>query len=82
MNDERYKLYNDYSTIQVGSSSLEYDSKELDRVIRIYSEDGYTLHSVIPKIHNGETEEYILFFDSTNVDYNISLHNLWSVLFI
>ncbi|MGG4506855.1 hypothetical protein ABEP00_17075 [Heyndrickxia sporothermodurans] len=68
MEDERYKLYKDYLTIHVKSNHLEQDSKDLDDVIRVHSEDGYILHSVIPRISDGETEGYILIFDSTNVD--------------
>ncbi|MFB7303541.1 hypothetical protein [Heyndrickxia sporothermodurans] len=68
MEDERYKLYKDYSTIYVQSNSLKKDSEDIDHVIRVHSEDGYILHSVIPRICDSETEGYILIFDSTNVD--------------
>lgn len=60
--------YRDYSTIFVKSISLEKDSDELDRVIRIHSEDKYILHSIVTRSDGGETEGYILVFDSTNVD--------------
>lgn len=41
---------------------LKRDSEELNRVIGVYAEDNYILHSVVPKISEGDTEGYILIF--------------------
>ncbi|MFJ8263304.1 hypothetical protein ACIQ4I_15345 [Rummeliibacillus sp. NPDC094406] len=68
LDDEKYNNYKSYSTCIVKSRGLKRDSDEIDRVIRVHSEDGYILHSIVPRISEGETEGYILTFDSTNVD--------------
>ncbi|MEC1725868.1 hypothetical protein P9E34_14210 [Schinkia azotoformans] len=65
MEEDKYK---DYSTEYINSNDIETDSKELDRVIKVHSEQGYILHSVIPKVCEGDTQGYILIFDCTNVD--------------
>ncbi|MGE7607662.1 hypothetical protein ACQKML_13725 [Peribacillus frigoritolerans] len=57
-----------YSTIYVESNGLRRDSNELDRVIRVHSEDNYILHSIVPRVYEGETEGYILIFDHTEVE--------------
>lgn len=58
----------EYTTKFVRTSGLEIDAKELDRVIRIWTDDGAVLHSVIPKVDEGSTEGYIIVLEITDVE--------------
>lgn len=57
-----------YITKFIRTSGLENDSEELDRVIRIWSEDGAILHSIVPKVDDGSTEGYIIVLEITEVE--------------
>jgi hypothetical protein len=57
-----------YTTKYVPTKSLSLDAGEIDDVIRIWSEEGAILHSVIPKVDEGSTEGYIIVLEITDVE--------------
>lgn len=65
---EDYKDYKDYKAIYIVANSGEQDAKDLDHAIRVYSEDGGLLHSITPRIEDGDTVGYVIVFDLTNVE--------------
>lgn len=57
-----------YLTKFIQAESLKTDAEEIDRVVRIWTEDGAVLHSVIPRINEGSTEGYIIVLEITEVE--------------
>ena len=66
---EARNLEKNYNVIPIGSSrNLEKDAEELARVIKVWTDDGAVLHSVIPRVYESETEGYLLIVDTTEVE--------------
>jgi len=45
------------------------DARDLNNKLNEFGESGYILHSVVPKIDDGETVGYLVIYDMSKVDY-------------